>query len=173
MLIVAVARGVRKVRMALLLAVGLALSYLLFASTARWGVYYTVRYQIPQFVAWSPAIAIALATLPKMVTRVALCFLVITCVPQLFNNIEEPFFHHNYSAKSLAPYFLDTNVQKYVLVSSAQYRSNLCGYLGDFVPSRGVGELAPAGVSALGWTADSRLARQDPERECRERDSSL
>jgi hypothetical protein len=120
-LIISVSRGDRKPRMALLLAVGLTLGYLLFAGISRWNVF-AVRYEIPQFVAWSPIIAVALSTLPKMVVRLVLCFLLITCVPQLFNNFEEPFIHPDYAANSLAPYFLDTNVQQYVAVSSFEYR---------------------------------------------------
>ena len=119
-LIASVATGNRKRRMALLLAVGLALGFLLFAGSARWNVF-SVRYEIPQFVAWSPVIAIALTTLPKMAVRAVLCFLLITCTPQLFQNLEEPFIHQDYAANSLVPYFLDTTVQQYARVSAGQY----------------------------------------------------
>jgi hypothetical protein len=115
-----VAFGNRKRRMALLLAVGLALGFLLFAGSARWNVF-AVRYEIPQFVAWSPVIAIALTSLPKMIVRAVLCFLLIACTPQLFQNLEEPFIHHDYAATSLVPYFLDTTVQQYARVSADQY----------------------------------------------------
>jgi hypothetical protein len=121
-LIASFAWGNRRRRMALVLAVGLALGFLLFTATARWSVF-AVRYEIPQFVAWSPVIAIALSSLPKMVVRVVLCFLVIMCVPQLFQNIEEPFFHQEYAAHSLVPYFLDTTVQQYAPVSASRYEA--------------------------------------------------
>jgi len=121
-LIVSFARGNRKRRMALLLAAGLALGYLLFTGTARWSVF-GVRYEIPQFVAWSPVIAIALSTLPKMVVRAVLCLLLIACTPQLFHNVPEPFIHPDYAANSLVPYFLDTVVQQDALVSAADYEA--------------------------------------------------
>ena len=80
---------------------GLALGYLLFTGTARWSVF-GVRYEIPQFVAWSPVIAIALSTLPKMVVRAVLCLLAdclhTSAVPQ---RAEEPFIHPDYAANSL------------------------------------------------------------------------
>ncbi len=100
--------------MALLLAAGLVLGFLLFTATARWSVF-AVRYEIPQFVAWSPVIAVALSTLPKMVVRVVLVLLLIACTPQLFQNVEEPFIHQDFAANSLVPYFLDTNLQNYAL----------------------------------------------------------
>jgi hypothetical protein len=121
-LIVSIAWVNRRRQMTLVLAVGLALGFLLFAATARWSVF-AVRYEIPQFVAWSPVIAIALSSLPKMVVRVVLCFLVITCVPQLFQNIEEPFLHQRYGANSLVPYFLDPTVQQYAHVSASPYEA--------------------------------------------------
>ncbi len=121
-LVVASFRRRRGARTALLMAAGLTVGYLLFTGTARWSVF-NVRYQLPLLVAWSPVIAVALSRLPKMATRIVLAFLVLTCIPQLFQNIEEPFSHQEYAAKSLSPYFLDTIVKKYVSVSNAEYTS--------------------------------------------------
>lgn len=121
-LIVARIRGDRMTRMPLLIAAGLTLGYLLFSGTARWNVF-DVRYQLPLYVAWSPIIAIALSKLPRVAARVVLCLLVVACLPQLFDNVEQPFIHRDYPMASLAPYFLDTNVQTYVTLSSSDYQS--------------------------------------------------
>ena len=121
-LIVARIRGDLKTRMPLLIAAGLTLGYLFFSGTARWNVF-EVRYQLPLFVAWSPIIAIALSKLPRIAARVVLCLLVIACLPQLFDNVAQPFIHRDYPTDSLAPYFLDTSVQRYVALSSSEYQS--------------------------------------------------
>jgi hypothetical protein len=121
-LVVASLRRRRGARTTLLLAAGLIVGYLLFTGTSRWSVF-NVRYQLPLFVAWSAVIAVALSWLPKMATRIVLVFLVLACIPQLFDNVEEPFSHRDYAAHSLSPYFLDTIVQNYVVVSNAEYSS--------------------------------------------------
>ncbi len=64
-LVVAVVRGARELRIALLLAVGLAAGYLLFTGTVRWGVYGT-RYALPLLVAWCPLIAARVVQVPAM-----------------------------------------------------------------------------------------------------------
>jgi hypothetical protein len=121
-LIIAWISGDRRMRLVLLMAVGLILGYLLFSGTARWSVY-DVRYQLPLYVAWSPVIAMALSKLPKMATRLLLCLLIIACLPQLFDNMEQPFLHQQFAAKSLNPYFLDTDVQSYISTSAAEFES--------------------------------------------------
>ena len=108
--------------MPLLIAAGLTLGYLLFSGTARWNVF-EVRYQLPLYVAWSPIMAIALSKLPRIAIRIVLCLLVVACLPQLFDNVEQPFIHRDYPMASLAPYFLDTNVQTYVTLSSSDYQA--------------------------------------------------
>jgi hypothetical protein len=99
-----------RIRLPLLMAVGLIVGFLLFTGTARWSVY-NVRYQIPLFVAWSPLIAIAFSRLHLLALNVALVVLTISCYPQLFNNAEEPFIHVSYPPSSLQPYFLDVEHQ--------------------------------------------------------------
>ncbi len=115
-------RGDRTTRMPLLIAAGLTLGYLLFSGTARWNVF-EVRYQLPLYVAWSPIIAMALSKLPRIAVRVVLCLLVVACLPQLFDNVAQPFIHRGYPMASLAPYFLDTNVQTSVDLNSRDYES--------------------------------------------------
>lgn len=118
--VIALARGDRKMRLVLLVAGGLVLGFLLFSGTARWSIF-VVRYQLPLFVAWSPVIALALATIPKLAVRIILCLLVVACLPQLFTSTEEPFLHPSYAASSLDPYFLDTNVKQYITASGIEY----------------------------------------------------
>lgn len=122
LLLIARFRGDRSVRLPLLVAAGLIVGYVVFCGTTRWSVF-NIRYQIPLYVAWSPIVAIAITRLPRMITRIMLVLLILACTPQLFSNVEEPFLHHDYPASSLAPYFLDTNVQAYVQASAGEYQA--------------------------------------------------
>ncbi len=121
-LVVASLRRRQGARTTLLVAAGLIAGYVLFTGTARWSLY-SVRYEVPLLVAWSPVIAVALSWLPKMATRIILVFLILACTPQLFSNLGEPFFHRDYAANSLSPYFLDSGRKSYIAASNAEYSS--------------------------------------------------
>ncbi len=129
-LVVASLRRRRGARTALLMAAGLTLGYLLFTGTARWSAF-NVRYELPLLVAWSPIIALALSRLPKMVTRIVLVLLILACTPQLFNNLEAPFSHQDYPARSLSPYFLDSVSSAHVAAGNAEYSSTSAAIAGS------------------------------------------
>jgi hypothetical protein len=118
-LLVFVVRGDRRIRLAALVAVGLAAGYLLFAGVNRWSVF-VVRYQIPLYVAWSPVIAIGLARGSKWILRLAMAALLIACLPQLLNNVQRPLIHQSHGPDPLTPYFLNTNL-KYIASSATDY----------------------------------------------------
>jgi hypothetical protein len=104
-LIVAVWRGAKHLRLALVLAVGLSCGYILFSGVARWSPF-EVRYAVPLLAAWSAVIAVALARWPRWVTRLVLVGLVIACLPQLLNNVDTPLAPPiDYHGSFLAPYF--------------------------------------------------------------------
>jgi hypothetical protein len=100
--------GKRSLRVALLLAIGLALGYILFTGTARWSAF-NVRYALPLLVAWCPLIALVLERLWKAVGSLVLIGLVVACLPALLDNARRPLIHPQYHYTSnLQPYFLDT-----------------------------------------------------------------
>ena len=104
-LVVAVARGRREFRLALVLALSLGCGFLVFTGIGKWAPF-NVRYQLPFFVAVSAVIAVALSIFPRWVTRLVLVGLVVSCLPQLLDNDETPLvppyrFHGSY----LTPYF--------------------------------------------------------------------
>jgi hypothetical protein len=104
-LIVAVWRGAKHLRVALVLAVGLSCGYILFSGIARWSPF-EVRYAVPLLVAWSAVIAVALDRWPRWVTRLVLIGLVIACLPQLLDNVDAPLVPpRDYQGSFLAPYF--------------------------------------------------------------------
>ena len=87
LLVVAVARGRREFRLALALCLSLGSGYLLVTGVSKWAPY-NVRYQLPFFVAMSAVIAVALSISPRWVTRLVLVGLVLSCLPQLLDNVE-------------------------------------------------------------------------------------
>ena len=86
-LVVAVARGRREFRLALVLCLSLGCGYLLVTGVSRWAPY-NVRYQLPFLVAASAVIAVTLSIFPQWVTRLVLVGLVLSCLPQLLDNTE-------------------------------------------------------------------------------------
>ena len=70
---------------------------------------YNVRLQLPFFVAVSAVIAVALSIFPRWVTRLVLIGLVISCLPQLLDNVETPLvppyqFHGSYLTEYFGHY---------------------------------------------------------------------
>jgi hypothetical protein len=99
--------GDRSLRVALLLALGLAGGYLLFTMTARWSAF-NVRYQLPLLAAWCPLIAIVLDRLWRVIGIVVLAGLVVASLPALLDNFRRSLLHPQYHFTStLQPYFLD------------------------------------------------------------------
>ncbi len=110
-LLVAVWRGARELRTALVLAVGLTLGYLLFTGTAKWG-FWDLRYDLVLLVPWSALIAVALSRTTVWVSRVVLVVLVVTCLPQLLDSSTRPLvpsatFDTTYRLSYLEPYFIN------------------------------------------------------------------
>ena len=87
LLVLAVARGRREFRVPLALCLSLGCGYLLVTGVSKWAPY-NVRYQLPFFVAMSAVIAVALSMFPRWVTRLVLVGLVLSCLPQLLDNVE-------------------------------------------------------------------------------------
>ena len=105
-LAVAVRRGAKHLRMALLLGLGLAVGYVLFTFIAKWGIYDS-RYGLPLLVAWCSVIAVALSRFPRWVGRLVLVALVVACLPQLLNNSARPLVPPASAGPSyLAPYLV-------------------------------------------------------------------
>ncbi len=108
-LAVAVWRGSRRLRIVLLLGLGLSCGYLLFTFIAKWGIWDS-RYALPLLVAWSAVIAVALSRFSVWVSRVVLVLLVAACLPQLLDNTTRPLvpsrsYDAAYDASYLEPYF--------------------------------------------------------------------
>ena len=104
-LIVAVLRGSKRLRLALVLAIGLSCGYLLFSGLAKWSPF-GVRYGMPLLVAWSAVIAVAMGTWPRWLVRLVLVGLVIACLPQLLDNADQPLVPpKSFFPSYLAPYF--------------------------------------------------------------------
>jgi hypothetical protein len=108
-LAVAVWRGSRRLRIVLLLGLGLSCGYLLFTFIAKWGIWDS-RYALPLLVAWSAVIAVALSRFSVWVSRVVLVLLVAACLPQLLDNTTRPLvpsrsYDAAYAASYLEPYF--------------------------------------------------------------------
>ena len=102
-------RGERGLRPAALMAVGLAVGFVLFSATARWSVF-VVRYQVPLLVAWSPLIAIALGGLHRLIQWAVVALLVLACLPQLLDNAARSLRHPEPPFSSdLDAYFPGTN----------------------------------------------------------------
>ncbi len=107
-LVVAVARGRREFRVALVLSLSLGCGYLLLTGIPKF-LPYNVRLQLPFFVAVSAVIAVALSIFPRWVTRLVLIGLVISCLPQLLDNVETPLvppyqFHGSYLTEYFGHY---------------------------------------------------------------------
>ena len=66
-----------------------------------------------------------------MVTRIVLVLLILACTPQLFNNLEAPFSHQDYPARSLSPYFLDSVSSAHVAAGNAEYSSTSAAIAGS------------------------------------------
>jgi hypothetical protein len=99
-LLFAVARGRRHLRVPLLWALTLGCGFILFTGIDKWAPY-NVRYQLPFFVAVSVPIAVALSLFPRRLTTLVLAGLVVSCLPQLLDNTETPLvpplhFHGSY-----------------------------------------------------------------------------
>lgn len=104
---VAVARGARDVRVALVLAFTLAGGFILFSGLKSWSTF-NVRFTLPLLVAWSAVIAIALSRFSRWITRLVLLGLVIACYPQLFENATLPLVPpKSFSGSYLTPYFVN------------------------------------------------------------------
>lgn len=104
-LVVAVARGRRELRVALVLSLGLGCGFVLFTGIGRWEPY-DVRFQLPLLVAVSAVIAVALSVFPRWVTRLVLVGLVVSCLPQLLDNADAPLVPpYQYHGSYLSPYF--------------------------------------------------------------------
>jgi hypothetical protein len=109
-LVVTVLRGYKSFRLALIVAIGLGVGYLLFTGLYRWNQY-GVRLILPLLVAWSALIAIALARLPRWVGRMTLIGLTVACLPELLDNTATPLIPTSPSnAPYLTPYFADDSM---------------------------------------------------------------
>jgi hypothetical protein len=106
-LMVGVIRGDRRLRLPLLLAVGIALAYVFFTGTARWSVF-AVRYQTPMIVAWCPLMALVLARARRTIQVGAVLALVVLALPMLFDNVSRSVVHPTWSR--------GTGIQKYFRV---------------------------------------------------------
>ena len=105
-LVLAVRRGAKGLRLALLLGIGLAIGYTLFAFIAKWGIYDS-RYGLPLLVGWCSIIALALARFPRWVGRVVMIALVLASLPQLLDSATRPLVPPRSAGPSyLAPYFV-------------------------------------------------------------------
>jgi hypothetical protein len=114
-------RGDRRMRIVVLIAIGLTVGFLAFAGISRWQVF-QVRLFIPLFVAWSPLIALALARCSRWLLRVVLIVLVVASLPQLFDNAERPVLRNSYGPNPLAPYFLDSTDIPYVVRTATEFQ---------------------------------------------------
>jgi hypothetical protein len=104
-LVVAVARGRKEFRLALVLGLSLGCGFLLFTGIGKWAPF-NVRYQLPLLVALSAVIAVALSIFPRWVIRLVLVGLVVSCLPQLLDNNETPLVPpYQYPGSYLTPYF--------------------------------------------------------------------
>ena len=104
-LAVAVARGRKEFRVALVLGLGLVCGFVFFTGIAKWSNN-SVRYQLPVLVALSAVIAVALSIFPRWITRLVLVGLVVSCLPQLLDNTAAPLVPPNqYHGSYLTPYF--------------------------------------------------------------------
>jgi hypothetical protein len=104
-LLVAVARGRRNLRLALVLSLTLGCGFLLLTGIGKWEPY-DVRFQVPFFVAVSGVIALALSIFPRWVTSLILVGLVVSCLPQLLDNVETPLVPpYQYHGSYLTSYF--------------------------------------------------------------------
>jgi hypothetical protein len=104
-LIVGVLRGSKRLRLALVLAIGLSCGYLFFSGLVKWSPF-EVRYSMPLLVAWSAVIAVAMISWPRWLIRLVLVGLVIACLPQLFDNADQPLVPPTkFVGSYLAPYF--------------------------------------------------------------------
>jgi hypothetical protein len=108
-LAVAFRRGAKRLRVPLLVGLGLSIGFVLFTFIARWGIWNT-RYGLPLLVAWSSLIAIGLSRLSVWFTRVVLIVLVVACLPQLLDSTTRPLIearpYEVSSAQPLEPYFV-------------------------------------------------------------------
>jgi hypothetical protein len=72
---------------------------------ARWSPF-EVRYAMPLMVPWAALIAVALARGARWITRIVLILLVLACLPQLLDNVQQPLVPPiDYHGSYLAPYF--------------------------------------------------------------------
>ena len=105
-LIAAVLRGARSLRMAAILGASLIIGYLLFAFVDKWGLY-DARYGLPLLVTWSALIALALSRFPRFVCWIVAVALVLACLPQLVNSQSRPLeTPASYDSSYLEPYFV-------------------------------------------------------------------
>ena len=104
---VGIALSRREWRVPLVLAIAACVGFAAFTGTARWSIYDT-RYYIPLLVLWTPLIATALSRFPRIVPRLVAVFLVLACLPQLFDNYTRSLIHPAYHFSSfLQPYFVE------------------------------------------------------------------
>jgi hypothetical protein len=104
-LAVAVARGRKEFRVALVLGLSLVCGFVFFTGIAKWSNN-SVRYQLPVLVALSAVIAVGLSIFPRWITRLVLVGLVVSCLPQLLDNTAAPLVPpYQYHGSYLAPYF--------------------------------------------------------------------
>lgn len=71
------------------LMLGLATGFVLFASLVRWQTF-GVRFQLPALVAWCPLIALALDRFGAVAARMVVGLLVVASLPMLLRNGERP-----------------------------------------------------------------------------------
>ncbi|MCW2521804.1 MAG: uncharacterized protein JWO63_139 [Frankiales bacterium] len=95
-MLVLVVRGDRRLRLPLLLGLGISAAFVIFSATARWSPY-GVRYQVPLFVAWCPLMALVLARAWRWVGRVVLIGLFVLAQPMLLYNVSRPIAHPTWS----------------------------------------------------------------------------
>ena len=104
-LVIAMVRGRKEVRVPLVLASGLTVGYLIFAGLTRWSSY-GIRYELPLLVAWSVIIALATARFPRWVGHLVMTGLVVASLPQLIDNKSRPLYpSDNHQNSYLLSYF--------------------------------------------------------------------
>jgi hypothetical protein len=95
-MLILVLRGDKRLRLPLLLGLGISAAFVVFSATARWSPY-GVRYQIPLFVAWCPLMALVLARASRWVGMVVLITLFALAQPMLLYNVSRPIAHPTWS----------------------------------------------------------------------------
>jgi len=135
-LTISVLRGHKVLRLALMVAVGLGVGYLLFFGLYKWNEF-GVRLSLPLLVAWSAVIAIALTRFPHWVATLVLIGLTVACFPQLIDNWVTPLVPNSPQNESyLAVYFSDGAIAGYTYQEDASAYQTITSMLAESTCTR-------------------------------------